>query len=118
MNEFILEQLNRYKISIAFSLALILFIKFPPVLRWIDFSAASIDVGVLTLIPLVVLMILTFILLTNVLIAHYWPVLAEYAEVYLQETFKSLLSWQKMSFYMVFFLGLLYAFVWVLVALI
>lgn len=118
MNTFLIEQLERYKIAVLLAVTLVLFIKFPPLLRWFDFSAAAIDLGVLTVMPLVVLMVLTFIMLTNLLIRHYWPVLAEYADCYLSGTFKSLESWQKVSFYMVFFLGLLFSFVFVLVALI
>jgi hypothetical protein len=118
MNTTILTQLEKYKMLILFGFTLFLFIKFPPVLRWFDFSAAPIDLGILTVVPLVVMLVLTFIMLTNILIAHYWPVLAEYAEYYLSGTFKSLESWQKVSFYMVFYLGLLFAFVVTLLALV
>jgi hypothetical protein len=117
MNTNVFTQIEKYKVLILFGFSLLLFIKFPPVLRWFDFSAAPIDLGILTVVPLVVMLLLTFIMLTNMLIGHYWTILAEYAEYYLSGTFKSLESWQKVSFYMVFFLGLLFVFVVTLVAL-
>lgn len=118
MNTIFFTQLEKHKMLILLGFSLLLFIKFSPVLRWFDFSAAPIDLGILTVVPLVVILVLTFIMLTNILIAHYWPVLAEYADYFLSGTFKSLESWQKVSFYMVFFLGLLFAFVITLMALV
>jgi hypothetical protein len=118
MNTFLTEQLEKHRMSITLGLMLLLFIKFSPIVRWLDFSAAPIDLGILSVVLVAAFSVLTFMQLSLWLLHRNWPVLAEYAEYYLSGTFKSLESWQKVSFYMVFFLGLLLAFVVTLMALV
>lgn len=108
---------DRYKVPALIAISFLLFVKVGDGIRWLDFTAAPIDAGILTVMPLVSLLVLTFVLLTNLLVAHYWPVLAEYAQAYLERTFKAMAAWQKVAFYMAFYLGLLYAFVLTLAAL-
>jgi|GEM_PF-5465649 len=111
MNTLFTEQLQKHKITITALLSLLLFLKFPPVIRMLDYTAAPLDAGIVSAILLVIPSVLTFILMSHLLIEKCWPVLHDFANDYLERCFKQLCPWQKVSVYLVFHLGLLYAFV-------
>jgi len=99
-------------------LVLMLFLFSSPVLRWVDFTAAPLDMGILSAILLAIFGFLLFKLLTWWLIRHVWPVLGEYSIEHFERNFKSLLSWQKVIIYLSFYLFLLYGFVFTFMAVI
>ncbi|WP_257669212.1 hypothetical protein [Parapedobacter tibetensis] len=85
-------------------------------LRWLDPTAAVVDVGALSLLLLAGLSLLAFLTVSHWLLGLLWPVLRDYQRHYFTNNFKSLQSWQKITFYLGIFFGLLYAFVCCLVA--
>ena len=87
-----------------------------PLLRWLDPTAAVVDVGALSLVLLAVVALAAFLTVSHWLLGLLWPVLRDYHRHFFSNNFKSLLPWQKITFYLVIFFGLLYAFVCCLVA--
>ncbi len=85
-------------------------------LRWLDPTAAVIDIGALSLVLLAVVALATFLAVSRWLIGLLFPVLRAYQKHFFSNNFKSLSPWQKITFYLVVFFGLLYAFVVCLVA--
>lgn len=97
-------------------LVLLLFFVSPGLLRMVDFTAAPLDAGVLSAVIIAILAFLVFKALTWWLILNIWPVLGEYSKEHFERNFKSLLSWQKVVIYLVFYLLLLFGFVATLAA--
>lgn len=106
--------LSRYAATLALGLSLLLFWLSPRIVRQLDFTAAPIDLGILTALPLTALTVLAFTGLTGLIIRSQWPVLTDYQQQFFEHTFKSLLSWQKVVIYIGLFLSLFYAFIVVL----
>src|SRR3546814_3485773 len=102
MHTLITEQINKHKITITLIISLLLFIKFPPIARTLDYTAAPIDVGILSALLLATFALLLFVMLTNMLIEQYWGVLDDYAKEHFARNFKSLLHWQKVVVYLSF----------------
>ncbi|MEJ7780375.1 MAG: hypothetical protein WKF68_12380 [Daejeonella sp.] len=98
-------------------MALILFLYFPWLSRWIDITSAPIDPGALSAVIMAILSLLAFKAVTWWLINIIWPVLAEYSKEHFERNFKSLMSWQKVIIYLSFYLLLLYSFIATLAAL-
>lgn len=96
--------------------ALLLFLYFPWLSRWIDITSAPIDPGALSAIIMAICSVLAFKAVTWWLINIIWPILAEYSKEHFERNFKSLLSWQKVIIYLGFYLLLLYSFVAALAA--
>ncbi len=99
---------------IGVALALLLFFAFPQLVRHYDQSAAPIDPGALSAILMAVLAMLIFKLVTWWLIRMIWPVFAIYSNYHFESNFKSLLSWQKIIIFLGFYCSLLFAFIFVL----
>jgi hypothetical protein len=112
-----MEQWEKHGVSIVLGLMLYLFIKFPPMVRWFDFSAAPLDLGILSVVLVAALSVLTFMKLSLWLLHKNWPVMGKYAADHFERNFKSLLSWQKIMVYLGFFYALLLVFVLALGAL-
>lgn len=87
-----------------------------PLLRLIDPTAAVVDIGALSLVFLAMVALVAFLTISRWLIGLLWPVLRGYQKDHFSTNFKSLQPWQKITFYLVMFFGLLYAFVCCLVA--
>jgi len=87
-----------------------------PLLRLADPTAAVVDIGVLSLVLLAVAALASFLAVSRQLVGLLWPVLRDYQRNYFPNNFKSLSPWQKITFYLVIFFGLLYAFVCCLAA--
>ena len=85
-------------------------------LRWADPTAAVVDLGALSLVLLAAVALATFLTVSHWLLGLLWPILKSYRKFYFANNFKSLLPWQKITFYLVIYFGLLYAFVCCLVA--
>ncbi len=85
-------------------------------LRRVDPTAAVIDIGALSLVLLAVVALANFLAVSRWLIGLLFPVLRAYQKNHFSNNFKSLSPWQKITFYLVIFFGLLYAFVVCLVA--
>jgi hypothetical protein len=117
MNTFLMEQWEKHRMSITLGLMLLLFIKFSPIVRWLDFSAAPIDLGILSVVLVAAFSVLTFMQLSLWLLHKNWPVMGEYSADHFERNFKSLLSWQKIIIYLGFFYALLLVFVLALGAL-
>ncbi|WP_276360184.1 hypothetical protein [Daejeonella sp. H1SJ63] len=98
--------------------ALLLFLCFPWLSRWIDITSAPIDPGALSAVIMAILSLLAFKAVTWWLINIIWPVLADYSEEQFEQNFKSLSAWQKVIIYLGFYLLLLYSFVATLAAII
>ena len=94
----------------------VLFAHAGPLLRLADPTAAVVDVGALSLVLLVAVALAVFLAVSHWLIGLLWPVMRGYQRNHFSNNFKSLLPWQKITFYLVIFFGLLYAFVCCLVA--
>jgi len=97
-------------------LATLLLIYAAPGLRWFDPTAAVVDIGALSLVWLAVVALVLFLIVSRWLLGLLWPVLRDYQKHHFSPNFKSLLPWQKITFYLVIYFGLLYAFVYCLVA--
>lgn len=82
-----------------------------PLLRLADPTAAVVDIGALSLVLLAVAALAAFLAVSRWLIGLLWPVLRDYRQHHFPNNFKCLLPWQKITFYLVIFFGLLYAFV-------
>src|SRR5690606_21115904 len=80
-------------------------------LRWLDPTAAVVDVGVLSLVLLAVVALAAFLTVSRWLIGLLWPVMRNYQRSNFSINFISLLPRQQITFYLVIFFGLLYAFV-------
>ena len=93
-----------------------LFAHIGPLLRLADTTAAVVDVGALSLVLLAVVALAAFLTVSRWLLGLLWPVMRNYQRNHFANNFKSLLPWQKITFYLVIFFGLLYAFVCCLVA--
>lgn len=102
---------QRYKLGIMLILSVLTFIASGDVLRMVDVTAAPIDLGILAVLPLSAITVISFLMLTEWLIAWQWPVLDAYQRNFLEKTFKHLLSWQKALIYFSFYLALLYSFI-------
>ncbi|MFB2121218.1 hypothetical protein [Parapedobacter sp. 2B3] len=90
---------------------LALFLHCDPLLRWFDPTAAVVDAGALSLVLLAVVALGTFLTVSRWLLGLLWPVMRNYQRNHFSNNFKSLHPWQKITFYLVIFFGLLYAFV-------
>lgn len=97
-------------------LATLVFVYAAPWLRWFDSTAAVVDIGVLSLVWLTVVALILFLTASRWLLGLLWPVLRDYHKHHFSPNFKSLLPWQKITFYLVIYFGLLYAFVYCLCA--
>src|SRR5690606_13597298 len=109
VNEFV----QQHKLSIMLILSTLIFILSGDALRQVDITAATIDLGVLAVLPLAAIAVISFMMLTQWIIAWQWPVLDEYQRNFLERTFKSLLSWQKVLIYFSFYLAILFSFIMV-----
>lgn len=107
----VLRFVLRYKLGIMLILSVLTFIASGDVLRMVDVTAAPIDLGILAVLPLSAITVISFLMLTEWLIAWQWPVLDSYQRNFLEKTFKHLLSWQKALIYFSFYLALLYSFI-------
>lgn len=87
-----------------------------PLLRMADPTAAVVDLGALSLVLLAVVALVAFLSVAHWLLGILWPVLRHYPKHHFPHNFKSLQPWQKITFYLVIFFGLLYAFVCCLLA--
>lgn len=94
----------------------VLFIHAGPLLRQADPTAAVVDPGALSLVLLAAMALATFLSVSHWLTGLLWPILRSYRKYYFSNNFKSLLPWQKITFYLVIYFGLLYAFVCCLAA--
>ena len=94
----------------------VLFAWVGPLLRLADPTAAVVDIGALSLVLLAVVALAAFLAVSRWLLGLLWPVLRGYQQNHFSNNFKSLSPWQKITFYLVIFFGLLYAFVCCLVA--
>ena len=101
---------------LGIGLVLLLFVIFPQLVRSLDASAAPIDPGALSAILMAVLAMLIFKLSTWWLIKTIWPLFATYSEYHFETNFKSLQSWQKVTIFLGFYCSLLFAFIFVLLA--
>jgi len=95
---------------------LLLVVYIGPLLRLADTTAAVVDIGVLSLVLLAAVALATFLAVSRRLLGLLWPVLRDYQRNHFSNNFKSLSPWQKITFYLVVFFGLLYAFVCCLAA--
>lgn len=107
---------QRLQLALAVCGLLALFLHGGPLLRLADSTAAVVDAGALSLVLLAVVALAAFLAVSRWLIGLLWPVLRGYQRYHFSNNFKSLLPWQKITFYLVIFFGLLYAFVVCLVA--
>lgn len=103
--------LRRLRMALALFGPLALFLHGDPLLRWFDPTAAVVDAGALSLVLLAVVALGTFLAVSRWLVGLLWPVMRGYQRNHFANNFKSLLPWQKITFYLVIFFGLLYAFV-------
>lgn len=87
-----------------------------PLLRMADHTAAVVDLGALSLVLLAAVALAAFLAISHWLLGILWPVLRPYQKEHFTHNFKSLQPWQKITFYLVIFFGLLYAFVCCLLA--
>jgi|GEM_PF-5249930 len=94
----------------------IVFARIGPLLRLADPTAAVVDIGALSLVLLAAVALATFLAVSRRLVGLLWPVLRDYQRNHFSNNFKSLSPWQKITFYLVVFFGLLYAFVCCLAA--
>ena len=76
-----------------------------------DPTAAVVDIGALSLVLLAALALVAFLTVSHWLLGLLWPLLRDYQRNHFANNFKSLSPWQKITFYLVIFFGLLYAFV-------
>ena len=103
-----------YRKYLLFTLLLatvLAYLFFQPLIRVIDITAAPIDYGILSAVLVASIAVLSFVQLCLWVLHQNWPFLGKYAAEHFERNFKSLLSWQKVGFYLGFFLALLYAFV-------
>ena len=112
LHEFVL----RHKLSLTLMVTLLLFVLSGDLLRQVDVSAAPIDPGILAILPLSAITVISFMMLSHLVIAWQWPVLDQFHLQYLEQTFKSLPLWQKIFIYFSFYLAVLFAFVMVTLA--
>lgn len=103
---------------IGIVIIVVLFLWFPQLSRLVDHTAAPIDAGALSAIVLAISALLIFKTITWWLIKSIWPVFMEYSNEHFERNFKSLNPWQKVVIYLTFYLVLLYAFVFTLVAIV
>ncbi len=99
------------KLFAGLSTALLAFLYCAPLLHLADPAAAAIDLGVLSFLPLALLAILIFVSISLWLLGLIWPAFRYYRNHHFESNFKSLAPWQKITFYMIAFFLLLYAFV-------
>jgi len=107
---------QRHKLSLTLIATLLLFVLSGDLLRKVDVSAAPIDPGILAILPLSAITVISFMMLSHLIIAWQWPVLDQFHIEYLERTFKSLSLWQKNVTYFSFYLAVLFAFVMVTLA--
>lgn len=106
----------RHKLSLTLVATLLLFVLSGDLLRKVDVSAAPIDPGILAILPLSAITVISFMMLSHLMIAWQWPVLNQFHLEYLERTFKSLQLWQKCLLYFSFYLAVLSVFVLVTLA--
>ena len=102
--------------ALAAAFLFIVFARIGPLLRLAAPTAAVIDIGALSLVLLAVVALAAFLAVSRRLVGLLWPVLRDYQRFHFSNNFKSLSPWQKITFYLVVFFGLLYAFVCCLAA--
>lgn len=102
---------NQHKLSLMLLLSILVFIFFGNTIRKIDIDTAPIDLGILAIISLSAITVIFFMILSGWMIAWKWPALNEYQHDFLEKTFNSLLSWQKVLIYFSFYLAVFYAFI-------
>lgn len=107
----VFDQFRKHVLTLALGFSLLLYWFSQQLLRGLDYSAAPIDVGTLSAIPLTAVAVLTFMALTGLIIRQQWPVLDVYQEHFFDHTFRTLLSWQKVVIYLSLYVSLLFAFV-------
>lgn len=107
---------STWKLPLCMLGLLILQVWIGPLLRIVDPTAAVVDIGALSLTLLAVVALAVFVGVAHWLLGLLWPVLHQYGKHHFSNNFKSLQPWQKITFYLVIYFGLLYAFVCCLVA--
>lgn len=107
---------NRLAMVLCFAGLLSALIWSGPLLRMADPTAAVVDLGALSLVLLAVVALVAYLSVSHWLLGLLWPVLRDYPKHHFSHNFKSLQPWQKITFYLVIFFGLLYAFVCCLLA--
>lgn len=112
LHEFVL----RHRLSLTLIATLLIFVLSGDLLRKVDISAAPIDPGILAILPLSAITVISFMMLSHLVIAWQWPVLDQFHLEFLERTFKSLQLWQKSLLYFSFYLAVLFAFVMVTLA--
>ncbi|RZK48029.1 MAG: hypothetical protein EOO99_11655 [Pedobacter sp.] len=100
------------------SVWLTLFFSFPYFIRKVDPTAAAIDPGALSAVVMTVFTLLLFKACTWWLIRHIWPAFAIYANYHFQTVYKLLPEWQKITLFLGFYVLLLYAFIFILHAIV
>lgn len=108
---------RKYLLITLLIASILAYLVYQPLIRLVDVTAAPIDYGILSAILVAAVAVLSFVQLCLWVLHRHWPFLGEYASEHFERNFKSLLSWQKVGFYLGFFLALLYAFVMALGAL-
>ncbi len=106
----------RHRLSLTLIATLLLFVLSGDLIRKVDVSAAPIDPGILAVLPLSAITVISFMMLSHLVIAWQWPVLDQFHAEHLERTFKSLSLWQKSVTYFSFYLAVLFAFVMVTLA--
>lgn len=89
----------------------VLFFYSGPFLRWVDPTAAVVDVGALSLPLLGGLAGLAFVEISRWLLGLLWPVYREFGRHHFEPIFKSLVPWQKIVIYLVCYFLLLFTLV-------
>jgi len=107
---------RRLRMALAVFGPLALFLHSDTLLRRFDPTAAVVDIGAVSLVLLAVVALAAFLAVSRWLLGLLWPVLRGYQKYHFSNNFKSLSPGQKITFYLVIFFGLLYAFVCCLVA--
>ncbi|WP_134089170.1 hypothetical protein [Olivibacter sp. XZL3] len=102
---------RKYLLITLLIASILAYLVYQPLIRLVDVTAAPIDYGILSAILVAAVAVLSFVQLCLWVLHRHWPFLGEYAAEHFERNFKSLLSWQKVGFYLGFFLALLYAFV-------
>jgi len=108
---------RKYLLTTLLLASILAYLCYQPLIRLVDVTAAPIDYGILSAVLIAAIAVLSFVQLCLWVLHQNWPFLGEYAAEHFERNFKSLLSWQKVSFYLGFFLALLYAFIGALGAL-
>lgn len=104
--------------GVAFWLLLcIFFVYMGSMLRYIDATAAVLDMGIFSILVFAILTVTTFLLAVG-LLPRLWWLLAEQDSAKFLNNYQSLSSWQQLLISVGAYLGLLYAFVLVFTSLV